>query len=68
MAQFVAYKLIKQVMQPEEFNGNSFQVGASIGIRLFGAETDVNKIISDADAAMYRAKASGKGCAVFFEE
>jgi predicted signal transduction protein with EAL and GGDEF domain len=55
-------------MQPEEFNGNSFQIGAGVGIRLFGAETDINKIISDADAAMYRAKASGKGCAVFFDE
>ena len=55
-------------MQPEEFNGNSFQIGAGVGIRLFGAETDINKIFRDADAAMYRAKASGKGCAVFFDE
>jgi two-component system, cell cycle response regulator len=68
VAQFVAYKLIKQVMEPVDFNGNILLVGASVGIRLFGAESDVHKIMSDADAAMYRAKDSGKGCAVFYDE
>lgn len=68
VAQFVAYKLIKKIMEPEEYNGNILMVGASVGIRLFAAETDVHKIVSDADAAMYRAKAAGKGSAVFFDE
>ncbi len=68
VAQFVAYKLIKKVMEPEEYNGNVLLVGASVGIRLFGVETDVHKIVSDADAGMYRAKANGKGCAVFFDD
>jgi two-component system, cell cycle response regulator len=68
VAQFVAYKLIKQVMEPVEHNGNILLVGASVGIRLFGAETDVHKIVSDADAAMYQAKAAGKGCAVFYDD
>lgn len=68
VAQFVAYKLIKQVMEPVDYNGNILLVGASIGIRLFGAETDINKLVSDADAAMYRAKENGKGCAIFFDE
>ncbi len=68
VAQFVAYKLIKKVMEPEVYNGNVLRVGASVGIRLFGAETDVHKIVSDGDAAMYRAKANGKGCAVFFDD
>lgn len=68
LAQFVAYKLIKQVMEPVDHNGNILLVGASVGIRLFTSEADVHKIISDADAAMYRAKENGKGCAVFFDE
>ncbi len=68
VAQFVAYKLIKQLMEPVEHNGNILLVGASVGIRLFGAEKDVHQLVSDADAAMYRAKANGKGCAVFFDE
>jgi two-component system, cell cycle response regulator len=68
VAQFVAYKLIKQAMEPVDYNGNILLVGASIGIRLFTTEADVHKIISEADAAMFRAKENGKGCAVFFDE
>jgi diguanylate cyclase (GGDEF)-like protein len=68
VAQFVAYKLIKQVIEPVNFNDNFLQAGASVGIRLFSAETDVFKIISDAESTMYRAKENGKGCAVFFDE
>jgi two-component system, cell cycle response regulator len=68
IAQFVAYKLIKHTMEPVDHNGNILLVGASVGIRLFAAETDVHKIISDAEAAMYRAKENGKACAVFFDE
>jgi diguanylate cyclase (GGDEF)-like protein len=68
IAQFVAYKLIKAVMEPVDYNGNILLVGASVGIRLFSTETDVHKIISEADAGMYRAKDNGKGCAMFFDE
>ena len=68
VAQFVAYKLIKQAMEPVDYNGNILLVGASVGIRLFTTEADVHKIISEADVAMYRAKENGKGCAVFFDE
>lgn len=68
VAQFVAYKLIKQTMEPVEFNGHTLQVGASVGMRLFSVGADSNKIISEADAAMYRAKDNGKGSAVFFDE
>jgi two-component system, cell cycle response regulator len=68
VAQFVAYKLIKQVMEPVDHNDNILLVGASVGIRLFTTESDVHKIISDADVAMYRAKENGKACAVFFDE
>jgi two-component system, cell cycle response regulator len=68
VAQFVAYKLIKQAMEPVDYNGNILLVAASVGIRLFTTEADVHKIISEADAAMYRAKENGKGCAVFFDE
>ncbi len=68
VAQFVAYKLIKQAMEPVDHNDNILLVGASVGIRLFTTESDVHKIISEAEAAMYRAKENGKGCAVFFDE
>lgn len=68
VAQFVADKLIQQVTEPIAHNGIDLVVGASVGARLFNTETDVDKIFSDADIAMYRAKQAGKGCAVFFDD
>lgn len=66
VAQFVAYKLIKQVKEPFSHNDTALSVSASVGGRLFTTETDVQKIVGDADTAMYRAKDAGRGCAVFF--
>lgn len=68
VAQFVAYKLIKQIMEPIMHKDKALLVGASVGACLFNTETDGNKIVSDADTAMYRAKMAGKGCAVFFDD
>jgi diguanylate cyclase (GGDEF)-like protein len=64
----IAQNLIDQVEKPFDFNGEDLRVGASIGIRLLGSEAlDTATAIRDADAAMYRAKKTGKGCAVFSE-
>jgi two-component system, cell cycle response regulator len=68
-AKQIAAKLIDTLRQPFDFNGTTLQVGASIGIRLLGFEKlDTETAIGQADAAMYRAKEAGKGCAVFFEQ
>lgn len=62
----MADKLINLAKIPFEFNGNTLQVGASIGICLLGFENlDADGVISKADSAMYRAKKIGKGCAAF---
>jgi two-component system, cell cycle response regulator len=67
IAQYVAYKLIKQIVEPIDVNGNSMKVGASVGIRIFGAgHTDIDKLISDADTAMYKAKEDGKSGVIFY--
>ena len=68
VAQFVAYKLIKQVMEPFTYQGKTLSIGASVGARLFTTELDVKHIVSNADEALYRAKQAGKACAVFFDE
>jgi two-component system, cell cycle response regulator len=68
IAQFVAYKLIKQVAMPIEINGKTLEVGATVGIRIFGTDhTDIDKLISDADTAMYQAKENNRGGVVFYE-
>ena len=68
VAQFVAYKLIKQVMEPFIYQGKTLSISASVGARLFTTELDSINIVSNADEALYRAKQAGKACAVFFDD
>lgn len=64
----VAEKLIDQACKPFNFGGKTLNIGASIGMRILGlGKLDAETAISDADSAMYRAKKSGKGHAVFFD-
>ena len=68
-ASLIARRLINLVNEPIDFHGETFHVGASIGIRLLGfEELDTETAISEADIAMYRAKQAGRGRAVFFEK
>jgi len=65
----IAKKMIELVNKPFDFNGKHLHVGASMGVRLLGFEAvEMEKVISQADSAMYRAKQAGKGCAVFYGE
>lgn len=65
----VAEALIEAISSPFHFNGESLQVGACIGVRLLGFEgQDAETAIREADSAMYRAKETGRGRAVFFEK
>jgi two-component system cell cycle response regulator len=58
----VARKVAAAVAQPVEFAGRWLSVSASIGVAQFGdAELDAQQLMSRADAAMYSAKASGRG-------
>lgn len=61
--------LIRQIRQPFWLKGQSIQIGCSIGIREIhpGVEDlTVDRILSEADAAMYQAKVQ-RNCAVVFE-
>ena len=67
-ANALAGKLIDVVGRPYEVQGHEFVIGASIGIALApadGEEPDV--LLRNADMALYRAKAEGRGTAHFFE-
>lgn len=68
-AERVAAKISEAICRPFDYNGRTVKVGASIGVRLIEAEeTDTESAIRDADYAMYRAKRTKKGSAVFFGE
>lgn len=57
-----AQKLIDQVSEPIHIYEHRLQLGTSVGIATYSEPVeDINKIIDEADQAMYCAKKSGKG-------
>ena len=69
-ASVVADKLTKGLAVPFDILGNRLQIGSSIGVAMFTPrdETTPEGIISQADAALYRAKSAGRGVFQFFNE
>jgi diguanylate cyclase (GGDEF)-like protein/PAS domain S-box-containing protein len=57
----IAEKALAAVSEPVSFNGKQVLVGASIGISLFPDQgEDIDRLIKEADEAMYRIKKKGK--------
>jgi diguanylate cyclase (GGDEF)-like protein/PAS domain S-box-containing protein len=65
-AERVAQRILDALSRPYELPFGRVEVGASIGIAL-DADGDPSALLRDADAALYRAKAQGKGRAVLFD-
>ena len=60
--------LIDLIGEPYEINGQQVLIGVSIGIALApGDGEDADRLLKNADMALYRAKADGKGTFHFFE-
>lgn len=65
-ARTIAEQMIKRLSQPYEIKGEVQNLGASIGVAFLNKDThDSHDLVRKADAAMYRAKQSGKGCVAF---
>jgi diguanylate cyclase (GGDEF)-like protein/PAS domain S-box-containing protein len=62
----LADKLIETLRVPFTLNGQDVRVGVSIGIAWCGHEAQAETLLSNADVAMYHAKASGKNRHVTF--
>jgi diguanylate cyclase (GGDEF)-like protein/PAS domain S-box-containing protein len=63
----VAQKLIWTMAEPFDIEGQHFSIGASVGISLYpGDADDGEKLIRNADSAMYKAKARGGNCYEFY--
>lgn len=64
----VAQKLIDAVSKPAVIGGRLMQVGASVGIACKPVDgSNAGELMRNADAAMYAAKAAGRGTYRFFQ-
>ena len=62
-AHTVAAKVIAELARPIDLGGAQAQVGASVGIALFGPDSraSTDDLLREADQRMYQAKRAGKG-------
>ena len=66
-AALVAQKVIERLAEAVEIQGNEVFITASVGIAAYPADgADAEALIGAADAAMYRAKQSGRNAYQFF--
>ncbi|MEI6916421.1 MAG: diguanylate cyclase, partial [Armatimonadota bacterium] len=67
IAQKVASRMIDSLSRPFEIQGHKFVIGASIGLASYPSDgTDTVSLLKHADAAMYKAKQSGRGTFCWF--
>jgi diguanylate cyclase (GGDEF)-like protein/PAS domain S-box-containing protein len=68
LAEMISGQLQAAVAGDIDLNGQSLRVGLSIGVAIFPTDgSDATTLLNNADAALYRAKAAGRGKTRFFE-
>ena len=64
----LARRLIEKLSEPFDLDGNGITIGASIGVALAPQDScDSAVLVQNADIALYRAKATGRGTYCFFK-
>jgi diguanylate cyclase (GGDEF)-like protein/PAS domain S-box-containing protein len=66
-ATMIADRVLQSLKAPIELDGRELFIDASIGIALATADSSPHDVMRDADVAMYRAKAEGKGRHAVFD-
>jgi diguanylate cyclase (GGDEF)-like protein/PAS domain S-box-containing protein len=66
-AMAVARQVLDVCRQPFDIDGRPLRVGASVGVALSDRVSTVERLMRNADAAMYAAKSRGKGHAELFQ-
>ncbi|MGV3593336.1 MAG: bifunctional diguanylate cyclase/phosphodiesterase, partial [Gammaproteobacteria bacterium] len=65
----LAERILTALAVPIMLDGNEIRIGTSVGIALYdNAGDDAEKLLSQADVALYRAKSEGRGTFRFFTE
>jgi diguanylate cyclase (GGDEF)-like protein len=57
----IAQRLVKELSRPFSVGGDEVRLSASVGVALSAGGRSTDELLRNADAAMYRAKAQGKG-------
>jgi len=65
-ATVVADHIIEACRKPFEIDGQQVRIGASVGVAIADRVSNVERLLRNADAAMYAAKSNGKGHAQVF--
>jgi diguanylate cyclase (GGDEF)-like protein len=64
----LAARLIREISEPYVIQGHQIVIGASVGIAVAPIDgTDADRLLKNADLALYRAKEDGRGTYRFFE-
>jgi diguanylate cyclase (GGDEF)-like protein/PAS domain S-box-containing protein len=64
----LADDILAAIAEEFEIEGHQLRIGVSIGIAVFPTDgADLTTLLANADAALYRAKAEGRGAIRFFE-
>lgn len=66
-ADALARRLIAAVKKPFVVDGHELYVGVSVGVALSSEGDDTERMLKNADIALYRAKQAGRGTVRFFE-
>ncbi len=66
-AMAVARQVLEACRQPFDIDGRPLRIGASIGVAMSDRVSTVERLMRNADAAMYSAKSHGKGQAAVFQ-
>lgn len=64
----LARRIVDRLSERYEIDHHLVEIGASIGIAMTSAEISVDILLKNADMALYRAKADGRGTFCFFRE
>lgn len=65
----IGERIVAAVSRPVEYEGLTITIGASVGLAGCDlGQATADQLLSDADAAVYHAKASGRGCVMVYDE
>ncbi|HEX9947405.1 MAG TPA: EAL domain-containing protein [Allosphingosinicella sp.] len=68
-AGLLARRIVEALAEPFAIGADTVRISASVGVALFPADAaDAEALVKNADMALYRAKAEGRGTARFYEE